>query len=71
MSKKLEQIEVGQRVLYIPTHANKDRNHPDCRWGTVSGKNHKFAFVRYDEQVSKLGWDGATTQATRPEDLES
>lgn len=68
MRLKLEEIETGQRVIYIPKHANKDRNHPDCRWGTVSSKNDKFAFVRYDEQVSRLGWEGATSQATKPED---
>lgn len=53
----------GDRVIYIPSHAHGDRNHPDCERGTVSSLNHNGEpFVRFDTAVSRLGWDGATSQ---------
>ena len=61
---------VGERALYIPYHARGDRGHPDCKWGTVSSTNGHFVFVRFDENVSQLGWDGATSQACLPEQLD-
>lgn len=39
----------GKRVIYIPKHAQGDRNHPDCQHGVVksSGKG-ATVFVLYD-----------------------
>lgn len=67
---KLEDFKRGDRVQYVPIHAFGDRTHPDCRRGTVSSVNHHCVFVRYDEQVARLGWDGTTSQGTLPGDLE-
>jgi len=60
----------GKRVLYIPNHAHGDRNHKDCEWGTISSINEKYVFVRFDSNVSHLGWDGATSQACNPDNLQ-
>lgn len=61
----------GQRVRYIPGHAHGDRCHPDCEDGTVSslGPDNANVRVRFDKQVGRLGWDGATAQACDPGDL--
>lgn len=66
----IEDFQPEDRVFYIPKHVKGDRSHPECRWGTVSSKNDKIVFVRFDEQVSKLGWHGATSQGCNPKDLE-
>lgn len=65
----LSDIENGQRVAYVPTHAKGNLSHKDVEWGKVSSKNDKYVFVRFDKQVSKFGWEGATSQSCRPEDL--
>lgn len=56
-------MKVGDRVKYIP-------NYGDCEWGSVSSWNDHYVFVKYDKQVSKLGWEGTTSQATKRENLE-
>lgn len=67
---KLADAQPQMRVRYLPGHANGDRNHPDCEFGTVSSVGQVNVFVRFDKQVAKLGWAGATSQACAPEDLE-
>lgn len=32
-------FQAGDRVVYVPTHAEGDRNHPDCERGKVSSVN--------------------------------
>lgn len=64
-----ESFRVGERVVYIPGHAEGDISHPDCECGKVSSTNEKFVFVRFDQHVKKFGWDGATSQACDPSDL--
>lgn len=66
---KLEAIRPGMRVAYVPGHAHGDIAHPDVEHGTVSSTNNKYAFVRFDRQVAKFGWDGTTSQACDAEDL--
>jgi len=56
----------GQRVLYIPLHADGDEKHPHCEWGTVSSTNDKYVFVKFDKQLIKLEWNGVTSQACDP-----
>lgn len=58
-------IEVGDRVIYVPTHANGDINHPDVEYGTVKSWNKKFIFVNY----VRNGIPQMTAQATSPKDL--
>ena len=65
----IEDIKPGMRVWYVPGHAHGDVTHPDVEHGTVSSTNHKNAFVRFDKQVARLGWDGTTSQSCDPSDL--
>lgn len=54
------EVEVGDKVTYIPTHAKGNANHVDSQGGTISSWNDTFIFVNYGT---------GTNQATRPEDL--
>lgn len=65
----LNDFRVGQRVIYVPMHAEGDLSHPDCEHGRISSKNEYFVFVRFDKHVQTLGWDGATAQCCDPSDL--
>jgi len=58
-------IYTGDRVIYIPTHAEGNVNHPDCEYGIVSSWNDKYVFVKY----VRNGIPQMTAQATSPEDL--
>lgn len=62
----------GDRVRYIPNHANGDPQHPDCEDGVVkrSGDNGTI-FVIYDnaEQIMRTGDEDFTAAGTKPENL--
>jgi len=55
------EIQVGDRVVYSSFNQEE--------YGKVSSINEKYVFVRFDEHVNKLGWDGATSQACNRSDL--
>ena len=59
----MNEFKKDDRVCYEVKHS-KER-----RWGTVSSINDEYVFVKFDEQVSNLGWEGTTSQACRPEQL--
>ena len=61
----------GDKVLYIPNHANGDATHPDCMKGVVSSVNEKFVFVKYDNLMCTMttGDEPYTAQATKRENL--
>lgn len=59
----------GVRVAYIPGHAFGDMAHPDVEYGIVSSSNDKNVFVKFNEALSRFGWDGATSQSCCPDDL--
>lgn len=65
----LADIKPQMRVAYVPRHAYGDMNHKDVEYGTVSSANHRNVFVKFDRQVSKLGWNGTTSQSCDPSDL--
>lgn len=67
----LADIKPQMRVAYVPRHANGDPKHPDVELGTVSSVNSKFAFVKFDRQLHKFGWDGTTSQPCDPGGLQS
>lgn len=48
---------VGERVLYVPTHAQGDRNHPDVERGVVTGHNKdgSTVFVRFGNDTGSKG----------------
>lgn len=60
---KLSDIKTGMRVVTKPGVGSPEH-------GTVSDVNAHYAFVRFDDQVEKSGWDAAPRFNCRPEDLE-
>jgi hypothetical protein len=60
-----DRIKPGDRVIYVPTHAKGDLNHPDSERGVVSSLNDTYVFVKY----IRHGILQETSQATRYEDL--
>lgn len=62
----------GERVRYIPTHAQGDDDHPDVEDGVVSSTNEYWVFVKYDNlDYGKMttGDEPYTAKATDPHDL--
>lgn len=47
---KRNDVKKGQRVVYIPSHANGDRNHEDSQGGVIKRwtDDGEDAFVIYD-----------------------
>jgi hypothetical protein len=45
-------MQKGDRVIYIPTHANGDINHVDCEHGIIKNINPRanFAHILYDNK---------------------
>lgn len=66
---KLEDIQPQDRVAYVPTHAHGNLKHKDVELGIVSSTNTRFAFVKFDKQLIKFGWEGTTSQSCQPDDL--
>lgn len=66
---KTEAFKPGTRVAYVPLHARGSMSHPDVERGSVSSVNERNVFVKFDKQVSKLGWDGTTSQSCDPTSL--
>jgi hypothetical protein len=56
----------GDDVIYIPTQAHGDKNHPDCEHGRVSSVNESYVFVKFNAKVARLGWEGTTAEACDP-----
>lgn len=69
MKETLEDFKPKQRVIYVPFHANGDRNHPDVEFGMVSSVGETYVFVKFDKYVNKFGWEGTTSQACYPVNL--
>ena len=65
--RKLNQeiIESGDRVIYVPTHAEGNINHPDCEYGIVKSWNKRGIFVNY----VRNGIPQMTAELTDPRDL--
>ena len=61
----------GRKVRYIPSHANGNPRHPDCKNGVVSSVNDRLVFVKYDNAMCFMttGDEPYTAQATSLEDL--
>ncbi|MBA7471384.1 hypothetical protein ES707_06690 [subsurface metagenome] len=61
----------GDRVKYIPPHAEGDPNHEDCETGVVSSINDFYVFVRYDVAAifKANGYNPSLPIATRAENL--
>jgi hypothetical protein len=60
-----DRIKPGDRVIYVPSHAEGNLNHRDAERGVISSFNDTYVFVKYIRQ----GILQETAQATRYEDL--
>lgn len=58
----LKEFSPGQPVAYVHFDGKRET-------GTVSSIGSRYVFVRFDDQVRKLGWSGATSMACDPRDL--
>jgi hypothetical protein len=67
----VEHFRQGDRVAYIPSHAEGDMNSPDIERGVVSSTNATFVFVKFDNAVTEMitGLEPYTSQSCRPENL--
>ena len=67
---KTSDFKKGDKVIYIPNHANGP-NHNDCKRGVVSSINDTYVFVKYDNAMCFMvtGDEPYTAQATYPENL--
>jgi hypothetical protein len=61
--------KVGDRVRYVPLHADGDIYHPDCEDGRISSFGELTVYVKFNKSVGRHGWDGASAIACDPEDL--
>lgn len=59
--KNASDFKRGDSVRYVPRHPNGV-----CEDGCVSSTNDSFVFVKFHQQVARLGWDGATSQDCDP-----
>lgn len=44
---KANDFKQGDQILYIPNHAEGDRDHPDCEFGFVTSTKINTVFCRY------------------------
>jgi len=59
---ELSEFKPGERVVYVPYHADGDRSHPDCERGVVTSINDHYVFVQFKP--------GAVSQACKPDQLQ-
>lgn len=71
LKRSLSDFRKCQRVLYVPTHAHGDLDHPDCKRGVVSSVNDWWVFVKYDNAMCTMttGDEPYTAAATSHLDL--
>lgn len=51
----MRELGVGTQVIYVPTHAGGDVNHPDCERGFVTSVKRETVFYRFwREDLSEL-----------------
>ena len=69
----IAEFKKGDRVLYVPNHADEDLTHKDCESGVVSSVNAVLVFVKFDPKNMRVryvtGDEDITAQGCRPEDL--
>ena len=66
----IEIFQPGDQIIYIPTHADNDPDHPDCEFGFVTSIRSNNVFCRYWSKIDqKLVRTNANSEATNPRDL--
>lgn len=61
-SDSLDDFKAGDRVRYVPYHANGDVRHADCQNGRVTSVNSHYVFVKFRPE-------GDTAEACLPDQL--
>ena len=61
-SNSLSGFKAGDRVRYVPYHAEGDATHKDCQNGRVTSVNDHYVFVRFRPE-------GETSEACLPDQL--
>lgn len=62
--------QLFQSVAYVPRHANGNLEHPDVERGIISSWNKRTIFVKFEEQISRVGWVDAQAKGCDPDDLQ-
>lgn len=66
----MNEFKKGTQIIYIPTHAGIDENHPDCEAGFVTSTNSKFVFCRYwNKGLMNTLRTTANSEPTHPNNL--
>lgn len=68
---KISDCKKGDRVVYVPCHADGHRSHPDCEHGVVSSVNENWVFVKFDNLQRRMitGDEPYTAKATDAAEL--
>ena len=53
---ELSDFKPGEEVLYVPYHAEGNREHKDCERGWVSSINDFYVFVRFVRDAENRGF---------------
>lgn len=61
----------NQRVRYTPHHARGNPASSDIEYGTVVAARNQMIFIKFDANVARLGWEGATAKGCHPDDVEA
>jgi len=75
--EKTSDFKKGDKVRYVPNHANGNIHHPRCKDGVVSSHNPLFVFVKYYHTLAngikwppiETGDEPYTAAATKVENL--
>ena len=66
--KTIDDFKIGDNIIYIPTHANGNRKHPDCEHGYVTGKGKTTVFCKFYDKHGRLR-TVANSEGCDPSDL--
>ncbi len=48
------EFKKGDRVIYVPNHANGDRNHPDCEHGVICRSDKVNENISTDPSIQNI-----------------
>ncbi len=54
---ELTESNIGDKVTYIPRHAEGNASHPDCEEGRIKSWNDGGVFVDYVRNIAKTNFD--------------
>lgn len=54
--RELTEANIGDKVTYVPTHANGDCSHKDAEGGHIKSWNDGGAFIQYSGYVARTSF---------------